>query len=228
MKVLDFIFLHRNWALDRLKFGRRVRRIGSYGLPYNLLIFPEGTTMNSNAFRKGQEYAKTNGLSILKHVLLPRITGLEAAVNALRQKGLVDDRSGGAAPLDGILDLTVGYSGMSPDQIPEEFYGLKSIFVDAHAPAVIHVHASYIPIKDIPSTGDGKEFAGWLNERFRLKDEMMKEFYETGKFRGQVSKKVSLTPRVAIWHLIGMVCSTHLAMLALFWVIKIGIESIKI
>ena len=220
MKILDFIFLHRNWALDRLKFGRRIRRIGSYGLPYNLLIFPEGTTMNSNAFRKGQEYAKTNGLPVLKHVLLPRVTGTEAAVNALRQKGAANDKSGSSAPLDGILDLTVGYSGMSPNVIPEDFYGLVSILMDGHAPPIIHVHASYVPLKDIPSTGDGKEFAGWLTDRFRQKDDMMKEFYSTGKFKGKASKKVSIAPRIAIWHLFGLVFMFHVVVLALIWLFK--------
>lgn len=214
---MDFIFLHRNWAVDRLKFGRRIRRIGSYGLPYNLLIFPEGTTMNPGAIRKGQEYAKSNALPILKHTLLPRVTGTEAAVNALRQRALINDKSGSAAPLDGILDLTVGYSGMSPDEIPEEFYGLMSIAIDAHGPAVIHVHASYIPLDGIPSTGDSKEFSSWLTERFRQKDEMLRDFYATGRFKGKSSKKVPLSPKIAIWHLAFLTFVFHASIFALVW-----------
>lgn len=174
--------------------------------------------MNPGAIRKGQEYAKSNGLPVLKHVLLPRVTGTEAAVNALRQRCLPDDEAcGDDALLDGILDLTVGYSRMPSDVIPEEFYGLMSIAVDAHGPDVIHVHASYIPLEEIPSTGDGKEFSGWLTERFHEKDKLLREFYASGKFKGKPSKKVPLSPKIAIWHLAFLVFLFHASVLALVW-----------
>lgn len=210
MKALDFIFIHRNWALDRLKFYRRIRRIADYGLPYNLLIFPEGTTMNPEAFVKSGRFAEDNGLTALKHCLLPRVTGLEAAVTALR---------GGDNGLEGVLDLTVGFSGLTPDIVPEEFYGLRSIYLDAHAPKQIHIHCSYIPIDHIPS--EHEAFSAWVVDRFKIKDELMKGFYANGKFPGISSKPVPLASRRSCAYLVGGVLISH-TILALAVALSLG------
>lgn len=211
MKLLNFVFVKRNWAVDRVKFFRRIRRIGAFGLPYSLVIFPEGTTLNPTAIAKGQAYAKVNGLPVLKHVLVPRKTGLEAAINALRQ---VEDPSCGEA-LQGVLDLTIGYSGLKATQIPEEHYGIGSMLFSSHAPKEVHILPSCIPLKDIPE--DSEKFGQWLNARFKRKEELLASFFAEGRFPGYQARPVTIVPRNALWRLLLMLFCVHALLAYLFF-----------
>lgn len=191
MKMLGFIFLHRSWEKDKVKFDRRVRRIGSNGLSYNLLIFPEGTTLTDHARLKGQAYAKEHGLPVLKNVLLPRSTGMFHALKALStgdgEEGVVGEGS-----VHGILDLTFGYTGLNPSVIPEKHFTLRGVFMDSKAPPQIHVNASYIPLADIPLQ-DKDQFTRWLAGRFERKDRLLDQFYEAGHFGGITAQPMPLT-----------------------------------
>ncbi len=194
MKVLGFIFVRRDWAKDKIKFSRRIRRLGSNGTPYNLLIFPEGTTMTEQARETGRLFAKEKGFPVLQHVLLPRCTGLYSALLALKASDREDCRN-----VDGILDLTIGYSGMETTAIPEEFYTLKRLFMDGVGPEQIHINVSYVKIKDIPL--DSKEiFTYWLAERFNRKDELLEEFYQQERFKGPSSQPYSLAQSISYWY----------------------------
>lgn len=190
MKMQGYIFLHRNWALDQIKFARRIQRLGARGLPYNLLVFPEGTTYTERARLKGQAYAKEKGLPVLENVLLPRSTGMYAALKGLTA---FEDPSYRAA---GILDLTVGYSGLPPAAIPELFYTLSSLFRDGHAPEHIHINAAYIPVSEIPLATQ-EDFTVWLADRYKRKDAMLEQFRRTGRFTGIASAPAPLAPKEA-------------------------------
>lgn len=172
MKLLGFIFIHRNWALDEAKFRRRIGRLETDNVPYNLIIFPEGTTLNPSAKVKCSKYAKEHDLPQLDHVLLPRSTGLLAALESLE-----------SSDSKGILDLTMGYTEMPPDVIPEGYFTLKGLFGFGHGPPQVHIHCSYVPINKIPFD-DRESFTRWLADRFSTKDIMLKKFFKEGCFDG--------------------------------------------
>ena len=182
MKLLNFIFLHRNWDRDRLKFARRVKKLELYKLPYSLIFFPEGTTISRSAQEKSLAFSKKINLQPTKNVLLPRVTGLHAAIRALEES------------LDGILDITIGYSGMSGKVIPEEFYGLKNTFFRGFGPKDIYIYVNYHQNSTVPSE-NVEEFSRWLLDRFYEKERLLDEFYRKGKFPGNASKPVPLATR---------------------------------
>lgn len=187
MKLAGFVFLHRSWSRDCVKFARRIRRIGANGLPYNLLIFPEGTTMTEHARVKSQVYGKERGLPVLQHVLLPRSTGMYHALCALAESNGHDN-----GKVEGVLDLTIGYTGLTPKLIPETHFTLGRLFRDAFAPPQIHVNAAYIALAEIP-LGSQDDFTEWLAGRFERKDRLLEQFYATGRFEGIESRPMPLT-----------------------------------
>lgn len=117
MRMMNFIFLHRNWARDSRKLGRRLRRlIWSSTLtrkdtvavvvdePVSLVVYPEGTTFCADMLRKSKSYLKKMGsqLPVKRHpryTLLPRVTGLNFILKEIGKD------------IDGVFDLTVAYDG---------------------------------------------------------------------------------------------------------------------
>lgn len=202
MKMMNFIFLHRNWEVDRIKFGRRLRRLAYGRAPFSLVIFPEGTTLAQASLEKSRAYAQKTGLGPLRYCLLPRVTGMQFALNQLGED------------IGGIFDFTIGYTGTDPDkEAPEDTFDLRSFFVEGKGPPLIHVHAKYYPIEGIPYQ-DPVAFAEWLNERFREKDRLLATFHEHGAFEGSKSKRFPLAPASSMfWVILTTVLST-----ATFWI----------
>lgn len=201
MKMMNFIFLHRNWEVDRLKFGRRLRRLAYGEAPFNLVIFPEGTTLSQISMEKSQSYAQKMSLEPLRYCLLPRVTGMQFALNQLGKD------------IGGIFDFTIGYTGTNPNkEAPEDTFGLKSLLVEGRGPPLIHVHVKYYPIEGIPYH-DSTSFSDWLNERFREKDRLLTIFHESGAFEGPKSKRFPVAPASSMfWVILATVLST-----ATFW-----------
>lgn len=187
MKALDFIFLHRHWGRDMVRFDDRVRRIADKGLPYSLLIFPEGTTMTKEAREKSQAHAKIKDYPELVNVLLPRCTGLYSALRTLTE---TNDHN--IKPVEGVLDLTVGYSGLLSKQVPETHYTLRRLYKESFGPEAIHINCSFIPISDIP-LANKEEFSKWLIQRFHRKDLLLNQFFNEGRFEGIQSHRMPIT-----------------------------------
>ncbi|KAG0308474.1 hypothetical protein BGZ98_007834 [Dissophora globulifera] len=82
-----------------------------------------------------------------------------------------------------LYDATVGYSGIHAGEIPQELYPLPGLYVDMAQPKDINVHLRRFAIKDIPETEP--EFVEWMRTLWLEKDELMDEFYTSGKFPSQ-------------------------------------------
>jgi 1-acyl-sn-glycerol-3-phosphate acyltransferase len=210
MRLLNFIFLHRNWEVDKLKFGRRLQRLVFGQMPFSLVIFPEGTTLCDNTIAKSVKFAKDNDLPVPSHTLLPRVTGMQFALTTLGQN------------IGGVFDLTIGYTGTTPLEHPEDTFGLKSLFFNGIAPPLIHVHVKYHPISTIPYN-DQSAFQDWLYTVYREKDRLMAEFYQNGCFRGIKSRRISVAPNsamllIAISTAVATVMLWSLVAAILFWV----------
>jgi len=86
-----------------------------------------------------------------------------------------------------IYDFTVGYSGIHYGEIPQEMYPLPGLYVNKAQPKDINMHLRRFAIKDIPESEP--EFVEWVRARWREKDDLMEEFYTTGKFPSQLTSE---------------------------------------
>lgn len=182
MRFFDFVFLNRKWEQDQAHFTKKLNGFVESESPFCLLIFPEGTTLNHSALAKSESFASKLGVKPTSRVLLPRVLGIWEAVKALDPA------------LNGIYDLTVGYSGLTESDEPEKIYTLGKLFYEGFVPEQVHYHLSYIPLKEIPR-GSADEFGEWLRDRFYEKDRLLDEFYKNGKFPASRSITKKLCPR---------------------------------
>lgn len=110
MMLYGFIFLSRKWAKDKERFQYRLRKLSTnHGGPLSgtttldpmwLLIFPEGTNLSDNGRASSAKWAEKNGISDLRHAMLPRSTGLLYCLSELQKT------------TDWMYDCTVAYEGV--------------------------------------------------------------------------------------------------------------------
>ena len=169
------------------------------------LIFPEGTLNTPNNKETSQKYAKKMGLKDdPKVVILPKSTGAFICADAL--KGHVST----------LFDLTIGYSGISIDQVAYDEYLVENVFFKRQFPKQIHFHVKKYSLDGIPGlegSTTSKEipkdatdafdeqtnsrkliFGEWIKQRFLEKDERMVKFYENGRFVDPSADQVLVSP----------------------------------
>ncbi len=109
MMFFGFIFMSRKMAVDQPRMAHRLGKLRmqhtspdgkKYYNPMWLLLFPEGTNASDNGRVKSAKWADKIGVDDMKHVLLPRSTGMFFCLNEL--KGTVEY----------IYDCTVAYEGI--------------------------------------------------------------------------------------------------------------------
>lgn len=118
MMFYGFIFMARKWESDKPRLEHRLQKLktrhsgpmsGSQSLdPMWLLIFPEGTNLSINTKNISNKYGEKMGVAPLKHMILPRSTGLLFCLQQLR------------GTVDFVYDCTVGYEG--PPFVPTLFF----------------------------------------------------------------------------------------------------------
>ncbi|CAJ0647932.1 9793_t:CDS:2 [Entrophospora sp. SA101] len=96
MQFFQFIFLKRNWAVDKGPLTKQMTRFARSNDPLWLLIFPEGTIVSEETRVTSKKFADKTGLVDHKYVLLPRSTGLHFCKSALGKS------------IDYLYDLTIG------------------------------------------------------------------------------------------------------------------------
>lgn len=150
--------------------------------PYELILFPEGTVPSDRTTKKSAEYIASKGLPPLKHVLLPRIRGLYLALQKLRNT------------VEVVYDVTTAYSGLKEDEYGELVFSLKKFYLKGHGPPVVNYFIKGYKLKDIPlgkeeldstveaSDEDLQKFEDWLLKIWYEKDQLMDNFYKTGKW----------------------------------------------
>jgi hypothetical protein len=174
MKMMDFVFVSRNWERDKVKLARRVGRLAYRDFSFALAIFPEGTTLCNETYGAMKQHVEAKGIEkgqVPKRTLIPRVNGIHAVLNSL-----------GEAYCDGVLDLTFGYEGVDfGREDPEVSFGIKKLLFDGIAPRKIHVHAKFYPLATLPITDRG-QMSVWLKGRFLEKDRMLEGFASHGRF----------------------------------------------
>ncbi|KAF5377573.1 hypothetical protein D9615_005228 [Tricholomella constricta] len=202
MQLFNFIFLARSWASDRVQLASQLSSLGKCAEeednPLCFLLYPEGTLVSQNTRPVSKKFADKMGIADLTNVLLPRSTGLHYSLRSLAPR----------IPELKLIDLTMMYPGIPPMGYGQDYYTLRSIFMNGIPPPRIHVHlkmfdvAADIPIGDmstkptLASSGvanghtaeveipdqEKEVFETWLRELWQAKDDSMTRFYETGTF----------------------------------------------
>uniref|UniRef100_A0A7N0T251 1-acylglycerol-3-phosphate O-acyltransferase n=1 Tax=Kalanchoe fedtschenkoi TaxID=63787 RepID=A0A7N0T251_KALFE len=157
--VLEFISVERKWEVDESTFRHMLSTFRNPRDPLWLALFPEGTDFTEKKCVRSQKYAAENGFPVLKSVLLPKSKGFYACLHHLRDS------------LDAVYDVTIGYKHNCPS-LMDNVFGVD--------PAEVHLHIRRISLDDIPKSED--RVSAWLMDTFRLKDQMLSEFYNRGYF----------------------------------------------
>ncbi|KAJ3284121.1 hypothetical protein HK104_010083 [Borealophlyctis nickersoniae] len=215
LQLFEWPFLARKWETDKPKLQHNLQRAQSDNLPFSVVIFPEGTVVCPNTQARSRAYAAKMGLSDdPKHVILPKSTGLFTVLRSMQPK------------VTSLYDLTIGYAGLSPDDVPEEYYTLGRVFFKGDGPGRLYIHVRRFDVASLPGFGPGpgsvesgedegeavdaraEAFNVWLRKRWMEKDEMLKEFFADGNFRRAMERDgdavtdqevVKLVPTLSEW-----------------------------
>ncbi|KAF5448766.1 hypothetical protein F2P56_029272 [Juglans regia] len=157
--ILEFIPVQRKWEVDESTMRQMLSTFKDPQDPLWLALFPEGTDFTEQKCIRNKKYAAENGLPILKNVLLPKTKGFCACLEELRDC------------LDAVYDVTIGYKHRCPSFL-DNVFGVD--------PSEVHIHVQRIPLDNIPTSED--KISSWLMDTFRLKDELLSNFYIQGHF----------------------------------------------
>ena len=174
---LDFLFMClladragqwncRTYSKDTLKFvpsnfttleNRFKDIMNMHDSPLWLFVIPEGTEFTLENLKESQEFAKSRGLPMLEHNLVPRTKGFSfTASNLNREKfSCVYDITLVCGKGDFVPDLLSLYKGRGTD---------------------VNVFMRKIPLESVP-VGE-KESGEWLMKLFKEKDIIKKSFIE--------------------------------------------------
>ncbi|KIW41307.1 uncharacterized protein PV06_06879 [Exophiala oligosperma] len=169
MQFNQFIFLKRNWEQDRPNMATALQKLNKLTDPMWLLLFPEGTNLAPSTRAKSAAWAKKNNIADTRHVLLPRSTGLHFCLEQLKDS------------VDYVYDCTVAYEGVPRGQFAQDIFTLKAGYLEGRPPKSVSMHWRRFAVKDIPLHND-KAFELWLLARWREKDVLIEQWYQTGKF----------------------------------------------
>jgi len=188
-----FIFLARSWAQDSKHYIKQLASLAqvaeSEDRPFTFFLYPEGTLVSSETRPLSKKWASKSGISDLRHILLPRTTGLHYALRSLAPR----------IPELHLLDVTVAYEGIPRGAYGQSYFTLRSVFWDGVPPPKIHLHlklfhvSSQVPIGDVDvytekappqsrkedeiSVVESVTFEKWLLDIWRKKDDLMEFFF---------------------------------------------------
>ncbi|KAJ3249548.1 hypothetical protein HDU78_000074 [Chytriomyces hyalinus] len=178
MWFFEFIFMKQRFEKDKETMARNLTAAKNNSLPLWLLIFPEGTLNTPGNIEKSKSFAKKMNInSHPNHCILPKVTGLHFSLQQL------------SPAVKHLYDLTVGYSGLTPDQIPYDEYLIDKCFFSGIYPREIHIHIKKYDVNTLPGfrpieegTEDEKKsrFEAWLRGLWFDKDERLAGFYRNG------------------------------------------------
>ncbi|MCG6949043.1 MAG: lysophospholipid acyltransferase family protein [Acidobacteria bacterium] len=158
MQFLDCLFIDRDWTSDQEKIRRTFDRLVSGEVPVHLVSFVEGTRFSLAKLRDAQAYARTHGLPVPRHTLVPRSKGFAASIEGLRSH------------ITTVYDLTIGYE----NGVPSLWQYIEGLVTR------IHVHVRRFPIEDLPHSAD--DLREWLLARWEEKNTLFDHYYATGEF----------------------------------------------
>ncbi|KAJ9663553.1 hypothetical protein H2198_000819 [Neophaeococcomyces mojaviensis] len=183
MKFFGFIFMARKWETDKPRIQYRLEKLksrhsgpmsGSASLdPMWLLIFPEGTNLSANTRKKSVAWSQKSGIPDMKHLLLPRSTGMFFCLQQLK------------GTIDWVYDCTVAYEGVPSGGYAQDYFSLRSTFLQGRPPKSVNLYWRRFAVADIP-LDDPKSFEDWVEDRWREKDQLIEQYNTTGRFPADI------------------------------------------
>ncbi|KAJ3160314.1 hypothetical protein HK101_000918 [Irineochytrium annulatum] len=185
MRFFEFIFLSRKISIDKERLeGACAMMRGDKGVPYWLLIFPEGTVLDRETRPKCLEYAEKMNLKeevIPTHTLIPRSTGLRICMRGMKVRWIEDVTVG--------FEAWPGWRMANEEYVYDRFAPLDAFLRRRAAPRRVHFYVRRFPVEEIPGLEDGADeekskeaFDLWVRERYLEKDAMMRHFDATGQW----------------------------------------------
>ncbi|KAH3759678.1 1-acyl-sn-glycerol-3-phosphate acyltransferase PLS1 [Pelomyxa schiedti] len=160
--MTEFIFVSRDWAKDSVQINASLSRLKSYGIPFWVVSYIEGTRFSIEKAEQSRAYAKSKGLPELHHVLLPRTKGIITAIQSLRD-----------GYCDALYDITIAYEGPS-----------KPTPISVFCTGKIHVHVSRWPLSDLPQ--EPTKLHEFLVQVWEGKDKLLEHWHQHKVFPGPV------------------------------------------
>ncbi|XP_039595027.1 1-acyl-sn-glycerol-3-phosphate acyltransferase epsilon [Polypterus senegalus] len=161
------VYVKRSAKFDEKAMRKKLECQSAVGAPMYLVIFPEGTRYNpelQKVILDSQAFARKEGLSVLNHILTPRVKAAHIAVDAMKSH------------LNAVYDVTVAYEGTVDAKGERKTAPSMPEFLCKECPRV-HVYFERVDVNDIPR--EPLFFRRWLHERFEMKDRLMSAFYQS-------------------------------------------------
>lgn len=171
MRFYGFIFLARKWEQDQPRFKHRLSKLAAGGNqePMWLMIFPEGTNLSDNGRKASARYAEKAGLKDLRHLLLPRATGLRFCLENLKDS------------VEWVYDCTVAYEGIPRGKFGQDYFTLSSTYFQGRPPKSVNMHWRRFAVSSIPIS-DPHLFELWIRQRWTEKDDLLEYYMLNGRF----------------------------------------------
>ncbi len=153
MAFLDNLFVERSWSRDRGSIEATFARLRRDGSRVWVVLFAEGTRATVAKIASSERHWRRKGREPASHVLPPHTRGFVATLTGLEGR------------LHAVCDLTIAYES-----------GVPSLwqFILGCAPSA-RVHVRVFDAAALPASDDDR--AGWLLERFALKDRVLDRCY---------------------------------------------------
>lgn len=167
MRAFGYIFLKREWSVDREILGNGLRSL-SEKKKFFLLLFPEGTLIDTETHKKSIKYCSENRIKLdgetfnPNQVLLPRKTGFEMIYDNLNTH------------IDGIVDFTLLITPYK--NYPSEEFTFYDIFIKRSKRMNI---CSIINFIDLKTRRDDN----WIYEIFKVKNQIIEKYAQSDKFQ---------------------------------------------
>lgn len=159
MQAKQFLFLKRNWEVDKIRIENSLKHFECVNYCPQLLLFPEGTDLTSSTRAKSKQYAKKKDLPEYEYVLHPRTTGFTSVLGYMRSYN----------NLQQVLDVTIAY--------PQNMLQNEMELFSGNIPREIVFTVKTFNVDELPVNSE-TALARWLEERWREKEIFLKSFYE--------------------------------------------------
>ncbi|KAL4917936.1 hypothetical protein BDW62DRAFT_210858 [Aspergillus aurantiobrunneus] len=189
MTFYGFIFMARKWLSDKPRLQHRLEKLKTHHIgsdsgapkydPMWLLIFPEGTNLSMNTKKRSDAYGAKKSFPPLRHEILPRSTGLFFCLQQLR------------GTVDWVYDCTVGYEGPPRGSYADKYFTLRSTYLQGRPPTSVNMYWRRFAVADIP-LDDQQEFDVWIRARWTEKDELLEQYFRTGRFPSDLAGSIDV------------------------------------
>ena len=169
MQFAQFIFLKRKWEQDKPRMAAHLQKFNNPKNPMWLMMFPEGTNLADSTREASKRWAEKNGIDDMRHMLLPRSTGLHFILQELRKT------------VDYVYDCTIAYEGVPRGEFAQDIFTVGASYFGGRPPKSVNMYWRRFRLSSIP-LDDPKMFELWLRSRWSEKDMFIEDYLRTGRF----------------------------------------------